>query len=94
MTKNLARRSKKNLISAHDLSASFWIANYWIANYWIFTGSQLLRGEAPVFKFKFKFKSTFGRLPLGCLLFEKGSVESTHKVPTSHYHAKHSLLFM
>jgi hypothetical protein len=21
--------------------------------------------------------------------FEKGSVESTHKVPTSHYHAKH-----
>ena len=25
------------------------------------------------------------------LLFEKGSVESTHKVPTSHYHAKHRL---
>ena len=21
--------------------------------------------------------------------FEKGSVESTHKVPTSHYHTKH-----
>jgi hypothetical protein len=39
MTKNLARRSKIKLISAHDLSASFWIANYWIANYWIFTGS-------------------------------------------------------
>jgi hypothetical protein len=27
--------------------------------------------------------------PRFALLFEKGSVESTHKVPTSHYHAKH-----
>ena len=28
---------------------------------------------------------------LGCRNenFEKGSVESTHKVPTSHYHTKH-----
>ena len=25
------------------------------------------------------------------LVFEKGSVESTHKVPTSHYHAKRRL---
>ena len=23
------------------------------------------------------------------IIFEKGSVESTHKVPTSHYHTKH-----
>ena len=28
---------------------------------------------------------------LGPEKFEKGSVESTHKVPTSHYHTKHRL---
>ena len=29
------------------------------------------------------------RQPVNLSLFEKGSVESTHKVPTSHYHTKH-----
>jgi len=30
-------------------------------------------------------------MPRVAVEFAKGSVESTHKVPTSHYHAKHRL---
>ena len=36
-----------------------------------------------------------GTLGANCyIVVEKGSVESTHKVPTSHYHAKHSLALL
>ena len=38
------------------------------------------------------WKPTPIQLETHALLLAKGSVESTHKVPTSHYHAKHCLL--
>ena len=34
-------------------------------------------------------EETDGELGVQSSNFEKGSVESTHKVPTSHYHTKH-----
>ena len=76
MTKNLARREvQKFHFSARSLGELLnrklldrKLLDYLKANFCqISKYRKLLRGEAPVFKFTFKFKSTFDRLPLGCL---------------------------
>ena len=77
MTKNLARREVQKFdFSARSLGELLdrklldrkLLDLYWKANFCqISKYRKLLRGEAPVFKFTFKFKSTFDRLPLGCL---------------------------